>query len=831
MLDPISLATGVTALVAAAWNISISVRNLQTKFQRVPETVSGLAAEFRATAAGLGQLDRLLRSRPTALLGSDGTVAEHHHLLQCLDAVTFEMARTFSLIDVELTKLTKDDARLLALRLRFLWVESDLNGYMAQIRDQRSSLVFLMQFIQMAKIDDIHRQFQSDSPGLSALRRTATRAKESRRPLPKAHQQATAEPCSLNLDDILQKNKSFPDLANIATPTNGAAPPQQSQPGEKAEPRLSTTTSSSIPTSGNLNSGKGSPHPQAACGLPGTHNPATAPRKATPTFVSHELHYAVANNDIQRVALLLDTGHNPLGLPTDPYGSIPNAKKTPLALAAYLGREEIMNMFLQRGFALALNEMIGTDLPPLLAAAYAGHEKMVRLLLDSGANPRLQGAGGTTGLFWASSRGHTRVVDLILLTPARNDINMASSKGLTSLMIASQHGRHEAVRLLLSHGATVFALNAKRQSALHLACHSGHFESVELLLAHGARTDDATANGKTPLLFAAISGHADVCRLLLEAGAFANARDAEGKTALHHASFHGHGDVVEVLLAHGAPTETVTSQGDTALHIACEKGHARAVGALLSRGAGLEATRASDGLSALGIAMWYQRRGVLAPLILFQTQRDPVGYPKETALYAAAEWGLGEAVDALLEAGADIDALDAHGQTLLARAAREGKADAVNCLLEKGAEVNKADKFGAMPIHRAARAGNLRVAEFLLSAGADVEGRDAKGLSPLHLAAVYGSKDMVEFLVGHGANVEATAGAESKKRHLPRTPLVLAAEHRRADIVGKLLGLGAVCGYVGPRRRQSDAMFIADAGGRVEIVVDVVVKEMVAAHS
>ncbi|KXX79231.1 Ankyrin-1 [Madurella mycetomatis] len=829
MADPLSIATGVAALVAAAWNVSNNLRDLRAKFQRVPETVSGLVAEFQATHIGLGQLNSLLRSRQTAFLGSNGTAAEHQHLLQSIDLITVEMARIFSLINTELTKLTKDDARLLTLRLRFLWAESDLNGYMVQMRDQRSSLVFLMQFIQTSKIDDIHRHFQSDSPGLSALRRTATRAKESR-PLPKAHQVATGEPCSLGLDDILQKDRSFPDLDSITTPANGATCSQQSQPEEKTQHRA-PTASPPIPTFENLNSGKGSPYPQAACGRPGASSPVATSRKATPTLVSHELHFAVANNDIQRVTLLLDAGHDPLGLPYDPYGSLPNAKKTSLALAAYLGREEIMRMFLQRGCASALNEMIGTDLGPFLAAAYAGHEKIVRLLLDSGADPRLRGAGGTAGLFWASSRGHARVVDLLMLTPARGDINVPSSKGLTPLMIASQHGRNEVVRILLSHGAAVSALNAKRQSALHLACHSGHFESAQLLLAHGARIDDATANGKTPLIFASISGHPDVCRLLLEAGAFANARDAEGKTALYHASSHGHGHVVEVLLSHGAPTETVTPQGDTALHIACEKGHARAVGALLSHGAGLEATRASDGLSALGIAMWYQRRGVLAPLILFQTQQDPIGYPKETALYAAAEWGLGEAVDALLEAGADMNALDGHGQTLVARAAREGKADAVSCLIEKGADVNKADKFGAMPIHRAARGGNLRVTEFLLSAGADVEGRDAKGLTPLHLAAVYGSKEMVEFLVGHGANVEAAAGTESNKGGLARTSLVMAAEHGRADMVGKLLGLGAVCGYVGPHRRRSDAMFIADPEGRVEVVVDVVVKEMVAAHA
>ncbi|KAK4120214.1 ankyrin [Parathielavia appendiculata] len=144
-----------------------------------------------------------------------------------------------------------------------------------------------------------------------------------------------------------------------------------------------------------------------------------------------------------------------------------------------------MLIFLERGFAWALNQLIGTDLPPLIAAAYAGHERMVRLLLSWHANPRLRGPGDATALFWASSRGHAGIVHLLLTTTsARADINFPTSKGLTPLMAASQYGRTEAVRILLSCGADTAMLNAKGQSALHLACHAGHSAVIGLLLGH-----------------------------------------------------------------------------------------------------------------------------------------------------------------------------------------------------------------------------------------------------------------------------------------------------------------------------------------------------------
>ncbi len=151
MADPLSITAGVVSLVAAAWKISGNLRALQTKFQRVPQTVSGLVTEFQATAVGLGQLNELLQAKGDVLkIGPAGTEeVDRTPLLQCFDAMMVDMAQTFSLLNMELAKLDRGEARLLALRMRFLWVESDLVEYTTRIRDQRSSLLFLMQSIQL----------------------------------------------------------------------------------------------------------------------------------------------------------------------------------------------------------------------------------------------------------------------------------------------------------------------------------------------------------------------------------------------------------------------------------------------------------------------------------------------------------------------------------------------------------------------------------------------------------------------------------------------------------------------------------------------------------
>lgn len=51
-------------------------------------------------------------------------------------------------------------------------------------------------------------------------------------------------------------------------------------------------------------------------------------------------------------------------------------------------------------------------------------------------------AAAGTALFWASSRGHANIVHHLLQTTAaaRDDINSPNSKGLTPLIVSSQHG-------------------------------------------------------------------------------------------------------------------------------------------------------------------------------------------------------------------------------------------------------------------------------------------------------------------------------------------------------------------------------------------------------
>lgn len=64
---------------------------------------------------------------------------------------------------------------------------------------------------------------------------------------------------------------------------------------------------------------------------------------------------------------------------------------------------------------------------------------------------------------------------------------MTNQDGSSPLHVAALHGRVDLVPLLLKHGASVGARNAKQAVPLHLACQQGHFQVRVLSLGQSVR--------------------------------------------------------------------------------------------------------------------------------------------------------------------------------------------------------------------------------------------------------------------------------------------------------------------------------------------------------
>ena len=81
-------------------------------------------------------------------------------------------------------------------------------------------------------------------------------------------------------------------------------------------------------------------------------------------------------------------------------------------------------------------------------------------------------------------------------------------------MLAAVRGRHkEMVKLLLSEGADINALNQKNETALLLAAAFGFTELAAVLIEAGA--DIELGGNVTPLMEASRFGHLDLVRLIV----------------------------------------------------------------------------------------------------------------------------------------------------------------------------------------------------------------------------------------------------------------------------------------------------------------------------
>ncbi|SNY63004.1 ankyrin repeat domain-containing protein [Paractinoplanes atraurantiacus] len=261
------------------------------------------------------------------------------------------------------------------------------------------------------------------------------------------------------------------------------------------------------------------------------------------------------------------------------------------------------------------------------------------------------------------------------------------------------------------------------------------------------------------VIAAARDGDLAALRRLLGADpAAVGARGWMGETALHAAAASGAVEAVRMLIGAGAPARARRDNGDTALHRAATG----EIAALLVR-ALRDVTPDQHnefGQTPLHCARDREVTEVLLRCRAALSERDRFG---RTALHGAPE----SKARVLLEAGAEIDPRDNHGQTPLHRAVHAADAEAVALLLAKGADPAVRDDNGRTPIHLARERGSTTLAASTVSLAEPdtvVDGRQ----SALRL----GRDDGVAFSVaGHATLVRWRIGP------VPRPEVIVPTEH------------------------------------------------------
>jgi ankyrin repeat protein len=196
--------------------------------------------------------------------------------------------------------------------------------------------------------------------------------------------------------------------------------------------------------------------------------------------------------------------------------------------------------------------------------------------------------------------------------------------------------------------------------------------------------------------------------------------------------------VRDLIRSNGALAGARLSNGETPLMAALYRGHRDIVDLLAAELPELDIFAAS----AIG-RLPDLRRAIAQPDAVAR-----VSYDGWTPLHLAAFFGQLEAVERLLVAGADLQALSTNSlrNTALHAATAGGHAKVALLLIDRGANVNVADAGAHTPLHIAAEAGLVDVARGLLARGADPHAVDAEDKTPLARAAARNQTAIVDLI-------------------------------------------------------------------------------------
>lgn len=286
--------------------------------------------------------------------------------------------------------------------------------------------------------------------------------------------------------------------------------------------------------------------------------------------------------------------------------------------------------------------------------------------------------------------------------------------------------------------------------ALYRAMKDGEDAEVKRLLASPDRMINAPAGGPIalPLISAVLSERIDYLVAVLDAGAEVDVRELSPKSstyrlrALEAALWFDEDDMVQLLLERGAQPDFGT------FVFRCD---VSAVSKAIDADASLLEERflrptytllhvAAD-LSDAGLIKEFARRGV-DPCEVDADGHAPL------RLAARNEPAL-EALDALLDAGADVNAASKTGITALTAAVRFDECmPTVARLLERGADPSQAMKDGTTPLMKAASNRLPDAIRLLLDYGADPLAKTKKGETALDLAKKRRCASAIELLQG-----------------------------------------------------------------------------------
>jgi ankyrin repeat protein len=260
--------------------------------------------------------------------------------------------------------------------------------------------------------------------------------------------------------------------------------------------------------------------------------------------------------------------------------------RTPLILAAGLGKAEIVSILLKKG--AAVNAKDASDNTPesrgstaLIRAAQGDWADVIRVLINEakGLDVNARSRDGKPAIWFVAEAEDLASVKLLREHGAL--ANVANNEGLPIIATTYLHKRYEVIDYLVSQGADINRIDNRGLTPLDdtiLMLKSDNRRTVYAFIEHflafkpniDLQKSLPGGNGGEAALHLAVQfGHADMVGLLLDHGANVNLKNlTRGATPLHIAVDADKPEVAKVLIAHKANLEATDINGGTPLAIA-----------------------------------------------------------------------------------------------------------------------------------------------------------------------------------------------------------------------------------------------------------------------
>ncbi|XP_067653391.1 serine/threonine-protein phosphatase 6 regulatory ankyrin repeat subunit B-like [Haliotis asinina] len=353
---------------------------------------------------------------------------------------------------------------------------------------------------------------------------------------------------------------------------------------------------------------------------------------------------------------------------------------------------------------------------PIMTAVRCGKLKPFKLLASRDADLTLTGDDGNNLLHLACQGGNKLIVEDLI---PKFDINSRGENGRTPLMYAVLNGLSEVFYLLVSKGADMSLKDGDNNSVFDFACLGGNMTIVERLLPD-FDINSLDDNARTAIMKAASAGNKSAFNFLLSKNADLFITDVHRDSVLHFACGGGEKTIVQNIL-HNFDINAQGINGITPIMLAADWGNRNIFNLLVSK---------------------------QADLTLTDDYRNNL-------LHHACQGGNRFIVDHLLSLPFDIGINNPgrHGWTPVMVAAQFGMLEPFNLLLEKEVDFTVTDNHCNNMLHLACQGGNITIFQRMLQEF-DINGRGQDGRTPLMYAAVGGRKDVFSLLVSKGAKVK-----------------------------------------------------------------------------